>query len=142
MEDLDNCNRRNNIMVSGLPETVTDLSTAIKKLFHSMLPDQPEAFFISDRIHRALGPKPLPENPLRDSDVPDFLVKEEVLRASHNTPRIQLDGVTILRRQMKEVTTVLQSARICYRWGFPFKLLIPTTAPPLQPPWLLKARIS
>lgn len=26
---------------------------------------------------------------------------------------------------MKEVTTALQAARICYKWGFPFKLVIP-----------------
>lgn len=67
----------------------------------------------------------------------DFLVKEYILHASRNTPLIQLDGVAIQtypdispatldkRRTMKEVTPVLQSARIRYRWGLPFKHSVP-----------------
>lgn len=66
----------------------------------------------------------------------DFLVKEEILRASHNTPHIQLDGNTVQiypdispaekeKRRRMEVASVLQSTRIRYRWGFPFKLSIP-----------------
>ena len=58
------------------------------------------------------------------------------MRASRNTPNINLDGVKLQiypdispatldrRRRMKEVTSILQSARIKYRWGFPFKLSI------------------
>lgn len=66
----------------------------------------------------------------------DFLIKEEILRASRNTNYIELDGVKIQiypdisqatldrRRKMKEVTSVLQAAHIHYRWGFPFKLTV------------------
>lgn len=67
----------------------------------------------------------------------DFLTKEEILRAARNRQRITLDDRTIQiypdispatldrRRGMKEITTALQAAHIRYRWGFPFKLVIP-----------------
>lgn len=68
----------------------------------------------------------------------DFLVKEEILRASHSNHHIKLDGTAIQiypdispttlekRRKVKEVTNVLQQARIrYYRLGLPFKLQIP-----------------
>lgn len=67
----------------------------------------------------------------------DFLIKEEILRAACNKPRITLDNHLIQiypdispatldrRRSLKEITAALQSAHIRYRWGFPFKLLVP-----------------
>lgn len=67
----------------------------------------------------------------------DFLIKEEILRAARNTPNILLDGHRLQiypdisqatlerRRNMKEITSALHSARIRYRWGFPFKLIVP-----------------
>lgn len=137
LEDPDNRNLRHNLM--GVPETVTDLLRAMQTLFQSLLPESPLAAFTSDRIHRALRPKPPPERPPRDIVLclKDFLIKEEILRASRNMPHILLEGITIQkytdispttldkRRRMKEITTVLQSARITYQWGFPFKLQVP-----------------
>lgn len=67
----------------------------------------------------------------------DFLIKEEILRAARNTRNIKLDGIHLQiypdvsqatldrRRKMKEITSALTSARIRYRWGFPFKLIVP-----------------
>lgn len=140
VEDLDNRNRRQNIRVRGVPETVTDLMPTVSRIFHNLLPDKPLSAFTCDRIHRALRPKPTPDKPPRDITMcmKDFLVKEEIMHASRNTPNIQLDGKRLLqttpdispatldrRRRMKEVTNILQTARIKYRWGFPFKLTIP-----------------
>lgn len=56
LEDLDNRNRRSNLRVQGIPETVT-LPT-VQTLFQSLLPDSPLSVFTCDRIHRALCPKP------------------------------------------------------------------------------------
>ena len=139
VEDLDNRNRRHNIRLRGVPETVTELMPAVSKIFHGLLPDKPVTAFACDRIHRALRPKPTADNPPRDiiMCMKDFLVKEDIMRASRNTPNISHEGKRIQiypdispatlgrRRRMKEVTSVLQSARIRYRWGFPFKLTIP-----------------
>ena len=139
VEDLDNRNRRQNLRLRGFPESITDLIPAVIRLFKSLLPEREAAAFTCDRIHRALRPKPPDDKPPRDIILclKDFLIKEEILRAARNTPRITLDDFTIQifpdlspasldrRRGMKEVTTVLQSARIRYKWGFPFKLSIP-----------------
>lgn len=138
VEDLDNRNRRNNIRVRGIPESVTELFPAVSKVFHSLLPDRPMSAFACDRIHRALRPKPPPDRPPRDiiMCMKDFLTKEDIMRASRNTPNIELDGSRLQiypnispatldrRRRMKEVTSILQTARIKYRWDFPFKLLV------------------
>lgn len=63
MKDLDNRNRRNNIRVHGIPESVTDLTPAISKLFHKLLSDKPLSAFTCDGILRALRPKPTPDKP-------------------------------------------------------------------------------
>lgn len=139
VEDLDNRNRRHNIRLRGVPETVTDLMQTVSKIFHNLLPDKPMSAFKCDRIHRALRPKPTPDKPPRDiiMCMKDFLTKEEIMHASRTTPNIAFEGNRLQiypdispatldrRRRMKEVTNILQTARIRYRWGFPFKLTIP-----------------
>lgn len=67
----------------------------------------------------------------------DFLTKGEILWAARNKQSITLDDhvvqiyldispATLDRRQgLKEITMALQAAHIRYRWGFPFKLVIP-----------------
>lgn len=139
VEDLDNRNRRHNIRLRGVPESVTDLMPMVSKIFHNLLPDRPSSAFTCDRIHRALRPKPTPDKPPRDiiMCMKDFLVKEDIMRAARNSPNISLEGKKLQiypdispatldrRRRMKEVTNILQAARIKYRWGFPFKLTIP-----------------
>lgn len=96
-------------------------------------------FFACDRIHRALCPKPPSDKPPRDIILcmKDFITKASILRDSRNSHRIELDGTKIQicpdissateerKRKMKEITSVLQSAHIRYRWGFPFKLTGP-----------------
>lgn len=136
VEDLDNRNSWNNIWIRGIPESVIDLTPAISKFFCNLLPDKPLSAFTCDRIYRALCPKPTPDKPPRDVVVcmKDFLIKEDIMRAFRNTPNIELEGnriqiypdispATLDRRcRMKEVISIPQTARIKYRWGFPFKL--------------------
>lgn len=90
LEDLDNRNRCNNLRVRGVPESVTDLFPAVQRLFKSLLPVSPAANFASDQIHRALCPKPPDEKPPRDIVLflKYYLINEEILRASCNTPNI------------------------------------------------------
>lgn len=59
------------------------------------------------------------------------------MRAARGLRNITLEGVQLQiypdisqatldrHRKMKDITTVLSTARIRYRWGFPFKLIIP-----------------
>lgn len=138
VEDLDNRNHRNNLRLCGIPESVTEVMPAASKLFQSLLPDTPPSSFVCDRIHRALHPKPPPDKPPRDIILcmKDFITKENTLRASRNSHNIELNGAKIQifpnisqatlerRRKMKEIMSILQSAHIRYRWGFPFKLTV------------------
>ncbi|CAI9568732.1 unnamed protein product [Staurois parvus] len=80
VEDLDNRNRRNNLRVRGIPESVFDLSQTITKLFKSLLPDRDPGSFACDRIHRTLRPKPPNDKPPRDIVLcmKDFLTKEDI----------------------------------------------------------------
>lgn len=93
LEDLDNRNRRNNIRVRGVPKTVVDLPVAVTAIFHSLLPEHADRAFTCDRIHRALRPKPPPEKPPAMC-LKDFIVKEEILRASRTTPVIRHEGLS------------------------------------------------
>lgn len=97
IEDLDNRNRRNNIRVRGVPESVTDINHAITKLFHNLVPDKPPSAFACDRMHRALRPKPTADKPPRDiiMCMKDFLTKEDIMRAARNSPSIELDGTRL-----------------------------------------------
>lgn len=97
LEDLDNRNRRNNIRVRGLPETVVDLPASVKAIFYSLLPEHADKAFTCDRIHRALQPKPPPEKHPRDIVMcfKGFLVKEDILQASRATPIIRHEGTII-----------------------------------------------
>lgn len=94
LEDIDNHNRRNNIRVRGVPETVVDLQAAVETIFHSLLPEHLDT---CDRIHWTIQPKPPLEKPPRDivMCLKEFLVKEEILRASRNTLIIWYEGTTI-----------------------------------------------
>ena len=112
---------------------------AVSKLFHSLLPETPPQSFTCDRIHRALRPKPPIDKPPRDIILcmKDFLTKENILRAARNSRNIEFEGTRIhlypdisqatleRRRKMRDATSILQSARIRYRWGFPFRLTVP-----------------
>lgn len=56
-------NRRNNLQLRGILESVTDLVSDTSRLFHSLLPDAPTKAFACDRVHRALCLKPPVEKP-------------------------------------------------------------------------------
>lgn len=139
MEDLDNRNRRINLRIRGAPESIKDLIAYSTKLFQFLLPDQDPLSFKCDQIHCAMRAKPPPDKPPRDIVLcmKDFLVKEEIMCAARGIRNIILDLVQLQvypdiskitldrRRKIKEITTVLSTARIRYRWEFPFKLIIP-----------------
>lgn len=97
VEDLDKRNRRNNLRIRGIPESVQELIPAVSKLFQNLLPETPPSSFICDRIHRALNPKPPPDKPPRDIILcmKDFIAKENILRTSRNSHNIELNGTKV-----------------------------------------------
>lgn len=88
VEDLDNCRRRHNLHVCGLPESVDrdQLLPNVVGIFSNLLDRTPTTPIDLERIHRSLRPK------RRESDPPkvivcclvDFQLKEEILRKARN----------------------------------------------------------
>lgn len=57
LEDQENRDRRSNLRIIGIPESVLDLQANITALFQELLPGTPIDRFEMDRVHRALAPR-------------------------------------------------------------------------------------
>lgn len=138
-EDLENRNRRSNIRIRGIPETIKqpDLKAYLRNLFSTLVPDLPPEAWRLDRAHRALG------NPPPNSKLPKDVVtklhyfesKDRVISATrmrqnieHQGAQLQLyndiSSITLAkRRALRPITQILRDNKIPYRWGYPFKLI-------------------
>lgn len=139
-EDLENRERRQNLRVRGIPNTVTpaDLRTYLRSLFSTISPDHPPEAWRMDRAHRALGQAPAKGNAPKDviCRLHYYESKEVVINATRNQPHYMfqaqklqifndLSPMTLAkRREMRATTLKLREAKIPYRWGFPFKLMV------------------
>uniref|UniRef100_A0A803K9Z1 L1 transposable element RRM domain-containing protein n=1 Tax=Xenopus tropicalis TaxID=8364 RepID=A0A803K9Z1_XENTR len=135
-EDAENRSRRNNIRLHGIPETATDLEPLLTDMFQGLLPDTPPERLEMDRAHRALRPKPSPEERPRDVIVRMhfYRVKAAILEAVRPTGEVEIEGHKIAlypdiapstlarRREFKPLTELLRQHKITYRWGYPFSL--------------------
>lgn len=66
VEDLENWSRQNNLRIRGLQEATgpENLLETVRAILHRILEPDPPANLEFDRVHRALGPKPVdPEHP-------------------------------------------------------------------------------
>ncbi|XP_069611018.1 uncharacterized protein [Ranitomeya imitator] len=83
---LEDRNRRNNIRIRGLPESVSPsvLDATVQKLFLEILNDKKEGSIEFDRIHRSLGPKLSSELKPRDviCRIHYYKVKESIMIAA------------------------------------------------------------
>ncbi|CAH2225734.1 Hypothetical predicted protein [Pelobates cultripes] len=138
IEDLDNRSRRHNIRVRGCRETdpPEDTRAILTPLFNRILNRPRDARIPIDRAHRALKPKPPPGAPPRDiiCHIPDFQLKEEIMRKARTERSWRHEGQTVelyndlshltlqARRALRPLTTAMQEAQIRYRWQFPFAL--------------------
>ncbi|KAM9307750.1 interferon-induced very large GTPase 1-like [Gastrophryne carolinensis] len=139
-DDVENRNRRNNLRLRGVPESVEtrDLSTAVISIFNELL-DLPSANHIElDRVHRALGPRPRDPNRPRDiiCRVRFFKIKEDLLRRAWEKGPIQYKGAEVIllqdlsrrtlqmRKLLKPLLEAVQRQGASYRWGHPFQLLV------------------
>lgn len=59
IEDLDNCGRRHNVRIRGLPETVSpdQLESAVLSIFNDLFERAADSFVEIQRFHRALRPR-------------------------------------------------------------------------------------
>lgn len=137
-EDLENRERRSNVQIRGVHETVNDkeLRAYLLNLFVTLAPHIPDVDWLLDRAHRSLTPKPPPGSNPRDIIVRFHYYdsKEALTAATRNKNRIGFKGskiqifsdlspITLAKRcNLHPVTAHLQLHQIPYRCGFPFRL--------------------
>lgn len=140
LDDLENRNRRNNIRLKGVPESIhaTALIPTLTKFFNTILNKEPDTSIEFDRAHRALRPQST--DPARPRDVVCrihlYSLKEEIMRKSRLSADLNIAGSKVslfpdlsrrtlrLRAATKPLLSLLQDRRIPYRWGFPFALQV------------------
>lgn len=135
-EDLENRERRQNLRIRGIPEKIEDrdLRSYLLSLFNVVAPNIPDIDWRLDRAHRSLAPKPPAGANPRDVVVRFHYYdsKEALTIATRNQldfkgSRIQifndLSPITLARRRnLRPLTLHLQTHKVSYRWGFPFRL--------------------
>ena len=130
-EDLENRERRQNLRIRGVPESVTDkeLRPYLLGLFVTLAPHIPDIDWRLDRAHRSLAPKPPAGSNPRDVVVRFHFYesKEALTVATRNKSRIKfkqakiqifndLSPITLAkRRSFRPVTTHLQNLQVPYR---------------------------
>lgn len=139
-EDHENRNRRNNLRVRGIPESVptAQILPTLKRLFNNLLEVADTSPLEIDRAHRTLGPKNQDPNRPRDilCRMHYFTVKEQILRKARDRGDITLDGCQVQllsdlskmtldkRRALRPLLDMLREHGIPYSWGYPFQLQV------------------
>ncbi|XP_041441901.1 golgin subfamily A member 6-like protein 22 isoform X1 [Xenopus laevis] len=142
MEDQENRNRRKNIRIRGVPESIQneDIKTFLQQIFNNILnKDKDKVTEIQiERAHRIQKPNRVPQDEPRDilCCLMSYAIKEEILRKAKEVDNIIYEDNTIIfyqdlakstlwkRKALKPVTEVLRERKILYRWGFPFSLRV------------------
>lgn len=138
--DLENRNRRDNIRVRGIPESVSvaDIESTVTSIFNTILERPVEEKIEVDRVHRSLGRRPLEGNRPRDiiCKIHHSKTKEEIMRKARLKGPIQYGGASIIllqdlakktldmRREVKPLLEAIVAKGADYRWIFPFGLNI------------------
>lgn len=140
IDDIENKNRRNNIRIRGLPETISleDLIRTLRGIFNILLQNPPTTEIIFDWAHRTAGLRKI--DPTRPRNVicriHYFYIKEKIMLAARQNKTIDFEGTKIilfqdlsrhklvLRKPLKPLLEHLQKRDIQYRWSFPFQLQV------------------
>lgn len=138
--DIEDRNRRNNLKIRGIPETVqqADLRSYATSLFKSLLPDLSDLEITIDRIHRLPKPTYLSEHIPRDVilRLHFYHAKEQLMLIMRQKDQIpaqyqhlqfyaDLSQYTLQKRKnLNTITKALRNHHITYRWGYPTKLTV------------------
>ena len=139
-DDIENRNRRNNIRIRGIPESVDAkaLPAAETAIFNQLLQRPKDDPIELDRVHRTSGPQTQDPSFIRDTlcRIHFYKIKESIMRAAssqdtilfNNTPVMLLPDLSrqtlMMRKALKPLTLLLQSKQIKYQWRFPFHLRV------------------
>lgn len=138
--DLENRNRRDNIRVRGVPETVksADLLPMVTSIFNVYLKRDPGEYIEIDRLHRAPGRRQGNGERPRDIIVKMHYsaTKEDIMRQARERGPQMIEGAEVLllqdlskktlemRRIVKPLLSLITSKGANYRWTFPFGLSV------------------
>lgn len=139
LDDQENCSRRRNIRIRGLPEATqqADLKMTVTALFNECLERPTDTPIAIDRVHRTLGPRNTAEDRPRDvlCCLHNYTIKEDILQRAWRRGQIDFDGAQIsllpdvsrrtlqMRRCMKPLLEKFSEQGITYKWGHPFHLI-------------------
>ncbi|XP_075425492.1 uncharacterized protein LOC142465416 [Ascaphus truei] len=137
VEDAENRDRRCNIRLRGVPETILDPEDFTNSWLEHIFPDKPESEIRLDRCHRALRSKPQKGDPPRDivARFHHYRTKEEVCRLAREDHSLVYDGVKlqifqdlapvtlVKRKALAPITKILMENNTKYRWLFPCALM-------------------
>lgn len=135
LEDQENGDRRSNLRIRGIPESIVDIQATMIALFQELQPGIPVERLEMDRVHRALAPRKT-NGPPRDiiAKFHFFRTKEQLLSAARGNNNLNFQGhqnqlftdlspLTVAKKHaLKPQLQVLISNQIMYSWGFPFSL--------------------
>ncbi|XP_075709775.1 uncharacterized protein LOC142743168 [Rhinoderma darwinii] len=149
LEDQEKRNRRKNIRLRGIPESVTPeaLKAAAVSIFTDLLGVERASQVVIERIHRALRPKPAPGEPPRNvvCGLLSFVDTAALLQKARDSQGIYYDKCITTnvkscfskmsqqaRRILKPLTDILRDRHIPYRWLYPFGLSVMINGKPLM----------
>lgn len=140
--DLENCNRRNNLRIRGLPEVILQdqLAPTITSILNQYVGRDPTADILLERVHRTAGPISPSQDRPRDilCRVHYYHLKEEILRKAWSKGPLDFDRGNIkiftdvsrrtltMRRLLGPLLEKLRECGASYRWGHSFLLNTPT----------------
>ncbi|KAM4012270.1 LOW QUALITY PROTEIN: uncharacterized protein ACNLHF_005100 [Anomaloglossus baeobatrachus] len=140
LEDHENRERRNNLRIKGLPETVVNeaLTPALLSIFSDLIDTDPVPPIELVRAHRSLRPRSRQGEPSRDviCRFMDYRIKELILKKAREAGTIKYEDSEIRifqdlaattltkRRILKPFTEELRQRQFPYRWLYPFGIAI------------------
>ncbi|XP_044126392.1 receptor-type tyrosine-protein phosphatase beta-like [Bufo gargarizans] len=140
LEDQENRSRRRNIRIRGLPESIAAeaLPTVAREIFSMLLDPERAAGIVVERIHRALRPRPKPQEPPRDviCGLLSYVDTAALLKKQREMEVLEYEGTPFQmfqdlapstlakRRLMKPLLDVLRKTSTPFRWLYPFGLAV------------------
>lgn len=129
--DIEDRNRRNNIKITGIPESVSNSEVTVyfQQVMITLLHPASKHDLIIDRAHRLPKPKNVAAAAPQDviMRVHFYHIKEAQLPELYHHLKLfaDLSQYTIqARRALQPVTLALRQQNVPHRWGFPTKILI------------------
>lgn len=138
--DLENRNRRDNIRIRGIPESVgqEELGEIVTSILNYYLDRPPNEPVKIERMHRVAGSRSARGGPPRDvvCKLHHYPQKDAIIRAGWEKGPMEVRGAQVIilqdlasktlymRKLLKPLLEIARSKNISYRWGYPFALTL------------------